>query len=142
LTVGNFQRGGSGQIVVVAIVNVYVPCNNNDKLTLGNTIKRIRQSMNDIAWCVVGNFNAVKYTYKRKGLGIEVPNSSEMVYFNEFIENRQLLHIPVVERRYTWYSLLLRVGLIECLCLIYGWLFGQDQDNTFKVDRSLIIVLW
>jgi len=54
-------------------------------------------------WCILGNFNSVRN--KKEGRGIEsgVVNGTEIVRFNEFIENSEIHDISMVGRKYTWF---------------------------------------
>jgi len=65
---GEYVYGGSDQFIPVVIINVYSPCSNSEKLTLWGDIERIVGSFQNMAWCVLGDFNAVWDPSERKGL--------------------------------------------------------------------------
>jgi len=54
-----------------------------------------------------GDFNALRYPCERKGLDSGTNYRIEMEKFNDFIEKCQLLDIPAVSKKYTWYKPLL-----------------------------------
>jgi len=47
------------QFIPVVIINVYSPCSNSEKLTLWGEIERIMVRFQNMAWCVLGDFNVV-----------------------------------------------------------------------------------
>jgi len=50
----------------------------------------------NIAWCVIGDFNVMRYSHERQGIGQARANRLEMEGFNNFIVNYQLLDLLVV----------------------------------------------
>lgn len=84
-------------------LNVYAPCDRIGKRALWNSLIDLKNSLNVDNWCVLGDFNAVRYPEERKGQGsmssIQRMESSE---FNEFIEGMELLDIPLIGRKFTW----------------------------------------
>ena len=56
-----------------------------------------------LVWCLVGNFNAIRNSTERKGLGRDGTDRTEMENFNAFIDRCQLFDIPSVGRKFTWY---------------------------------------
>jgi len=50
-------------------------------------------------WCIVGDFNAVRYPSERKDIGLEQHSKVEMERFNEFIDNCHLHDVPAMGRR-------------------------------------------
>ena len=100
---GEYLYGGSDQFIPVVIINVYSPCSNSEKHTLWGNIERIVGSFQNMAWCVLGDFNAVRDPSERKGMGAERVNRVEIEGFNAFIDRCQLYDIPIVGRVYTCY---------------------------------------
>jgi len=86
------------QVVKVGIINVYPSCLISEKMELWKDIENIKDTDNSLAWCVVGDFNAVRHHSERKGIGQERINRAELDVFNTFIDKCQLFDIPVVGR--------------------------------------------
>jgi len=84
-------------------MNVYSPYSNNEKFLLWDDIVQIKSNESCALWCVLGDFNAVRYACERKGRGNRNSNRMEMKKFNYFIEICDLFDILTVGRRYTWY---------------------------------------
>ena len=67
----------------------------------------LKDSLGGGLWCVLGDFNAVRRRRERRGVGNMSSNSSancEIREFNEFVESLELLDIPMLNRKFTWYS--------------------------------------
>jgi len=59
--------------MLLTIVNVYLPCSNNDKYLLWDKIAHIKLGETCEVWCVLGDFNMVRYANERKGIGSDRP---------------------------------------------------------------------
>ncbi|GLT48336.1 hypothetical protein SLA2020_219680 [Shorea laevis] len=81
-------------------VNVYSPCDLANKRQLweelGNFIRNWKGN-----WCVGGDFNAVKSINERKGCRTA---QAEVSDFASFIKGNNLVDLPLIGRRYTWYQ--------------------------------------
>jgi hypothetical protein len=54
-------------------------------------------------WCVIGDFNAVLYPEERRDLSAETFSNLEMRGFRSFLEDVDLIDLPILGRRFTWY---------------------------------------
>lgn len=54
--------------------------------------------------CLWGDFNAVRSTNVRKGIGTRDTQQSDIERFNCFVEDNILLELPVTGRKYMWYK--------------------------------------
>lgn len=103
LVEGEYLCGASGSQVKVAIMNIYAPCSNREKVLLWKDIENILANVLCSTKCVIGDFNSVRDVSERKGIGNGMVNNSDIARFREFIEQCALKDIPVVGRKYTWY---------------------------------------
>lgn len=103
------------------VINVYAPCNFNDKKQLWDVLKMSRNGFAGDLWCVIGYFNSVKCSSERRGVGQNL-QVSEMVKFQEFIEDMNLIDLPVLGRRFTW--------------------FKPDDSVVSRIDRFLVYDGW
>lgn len=87
----------------VIIVNVYASWNIDKRSWLWDELKNRRADSNINLWCIIGNFNCVKWQHERKGESSRVQESVESKEFNEFIEVMEVVDIPLVRRKFTWF---------------------------------------
>ncbi|XP_058750420.1 uncharacterized protein LOC131623430 [Vicia villosa] len=85
------------------IVNVYAPCSSVERRQVWRSlVERKNKSVNE-EWCVVGDFNEIVGREERFGDG-SLSISRGMSEFREFIENMDLVDIPCVGGKYTWFK--------------------------------------
>jgi hypothetical protein len=87
------------------IVNVYSKCDLSGKRSLWESLVMSRNELGRGAWCVLGDFNAVLHRNERKGVNVVAGSSSlaEMTEFGEFVADMDLVDLPVLGRRFTWF---------------------------------------
>ncbi|XP_057452614.1 uncharacterized protein LOC130744447 [Lotus japonicus] len=93
------------QTQVCAIVNVYSPCNLEEKRRLWAELVAWRHASPDTSWCVASDFHAVRCTEERKGVAVLPQGGAEMEEFNRFIDTMEVMDIPLVDRKFTWFRL-------------------------------------
>ena len=103
------------------MVNVYSPCALSAKKSLWEELTNAKLDSQELAWCVCGDFNAVRSRSERKGIG-RGDQSREMNGFNSFIESNSLLDLPLVGKLYTW--------------------FKPDGTAKSRIDRALVTEEW
>ncbi|GKV50258.1 hypothetical protein SLEP1_g56970 [Rubroshorea leprosula] len=84
----------------VFIINIYSPCQITKKRALWEELQGLiinRRGM----WCLTGDFNAVRRVEERAGCKMV---SNEMREFDAFIHNSELVYLPLIGRKYTWYN--------------------------------------
>jgi len=89
--------------VPVVIVNVYSSYNIKDKICLWEELAKLRENKACKSWCILGDFNAIRKKEERRGVCYGRSDSREISSFNNFIEGLELLDIPCLGRKYTWY---------------------------------------
>ncbi|XP_057426415.1 uncharacterized protein LOC130719827 [Lotus japonicus] len=86
------------------IINVYSPCALSGKREFWKELVGLKRSEGEGIWCVLGDFNAVRDRDERRGReNVRSLGGTEIREFNEFIESMELLDIPLVNRKFTWY---------------------------------------
>jgi hypothetical protein len=86
------------------VVNVYAKCNLVDKRRLWGEITMSKEGFGGDLWCVAGDFNAVREPTERRGVSTTAlgSRSGEMREFNDFIDELELVDLPLIGRRFTW----------------------------------------
>nr|KYP37723.1 hypothetical protein KK1_041065 [Cajanus cajan] len=72
-------------------------------------------------WCIVGDFNTVRRQDERKWV-IGEYGVRDMEEFNSFIRDMELIDIPLVGKRFTW--------------------FKSDGSMMSRLDRVLVSEIW
>lgn len=85
-------------VIDCVVINVYAP---NDRImirklweTLGNLQPKFPKP-----WCIGGDFNEVRTVAERKGC---LRRDRGMIELDEFINNLELIDVPMIRRKYTW----------------------------------------
>jgi len=86
------------------IVNVYAACSLREKIELWERLSTLKLASSVLAWCFCGDFNAIRRRGERKGTSVRENHTSEMGRFNNFIDTNTLLELPIVGKKYTWFS--------------------------------------
>jgi len=122
--------------VNIATMNVYAPCSNSEKFTLWRYIEQIKSNKNCTIWCVLRDFNSVRFECERSGIRKELTYKTKMDKFNDFIQNYELLDIPVVERKYTWYHPNgMAKSRIDRILVSEEWLQLWPDSKQFIISR-------
>ncbi|XP_020237260.1 uncharacterized protein LOC109816599 [Cajanus cajan] len=103
------------------VVNVYSPCQLVDKRRLGGEIIMSKRGFGSCLWCIVGDFNTVRRLDERKG-GIGDYGAWDMEDFNSFVRDMELIDVPLVGKRFTW--------------------FRSDGSMMSRLDRVLVSESW
>jgi hypothetical protein len=87
------------------IVNVYSKCNISGKRILWEHLVELKNNLGRGAWCILGDFNVVLNRGERIGLNDlgSVPSSIEIVELRDFVADMELVDLPLLGRRFTWY---------------------------------------
>jgi len=86
-----------------AVVNVYAACNMGEEESLWEGLTTLMSTNLNWAWCLCGDFNAVRCESERKGVSERGSQKKEIIGFNNFIESNFLVELPLVGKKYTWY---------------------------------------
>ncbi|WJX91755.1 hypothetical protein P8452_73482 [Trifolium repens] len=109
---------------VCFIVNVYSKCDIADKRRLWDMLLMSKRGFGGGAWCVIGDFNAVLSRDERRGVTqshFQSP-SLEIVEFEAFVNNMELVDLDVLGRKFTW--------------------FHSNGTTMSRIDRALVSNDW
>ena len=104
---------------VWACTGVYGLNDNGQQSTLWEELSQVRARW-PMAWCLVGDFNIIKYPSEM--LGCE-SFSPAMFAFSDFIENNSLVDLPLEGASFTWFR-------------------DSGLPSMSRIDRTLVSIDW
>jgi exonuclease III len=125
---------------VCFVVNVYSKCDINGKRRLWETLLMSKRGFGGGAWCVIGDFNAVLHTEERRGVNnstLQSP-STEIVEFEAFVNNMELVDIPVLGRKFSWvHSNGSSMSRIDRAFISEDWSLRWGNPSLWILPRSV-----
>ncbi|MCH79404.1 LINE-1 reverse transcriptase like [Trifolium medium] len=87
------------------VVNIYAKCDLPSKRRLWDNLLMSKRGFGGDKWCVAGDFNSVCSREDRRGVSQEgsVNLTTEMREFGGFIEDMELVDLPLLGRKFTWF---------------------------------------
>ncbi|KAI5398482.1 hypothetical protein KIW84_064028 [Lathyrus oleraceus] len=86
------------------LVNVYSSCFIEKKRVFWARLVEFKSKFPEGLWCVGGDFNTVRVKAERKGISNNF-NIKEAEDFEGFISSMNLVDVPMINKRFTWYNL-------------------------------------
>ncbi|KAI5439123.1 hypothetical protein KIW84_024770 [Lathyrus oleraceus] len=86
------------------LVNVYSSCFLEKKKEFWGRLVEFKSKFLEGLWCVGGDFNTVRVKAERKGIS-NTFNLKEAEDFEDFISVMDLVDVPLINKRFTWYNL-------------------------------------
>ena len=106
----------------VHLINIYSPCNLQDKRTLWENIKQMKNQNPGGYWCIVGDFNNIRTAAERVGSSQRGLDEGNIREFNDWIAELEVEEAPWVGKRFTW--------------------FRPNGSAKSKLDRFLVSLEW
>ena len=132
---GFWKRGNGAHIT---IVNIYCNGSLKEKKEMWNEVGVFRQGQLLKAWCIIGDFNSIRRQEERKSVMSDSNYSREIKGFNEFIESSELVDIPLVGRKFTWFKPNgLVKSIIDRVLVSKEWLDLWPNSQQFVLSRSI-----
>ncbi|WJX96923.1 hypothetical protein P8452_78057 [Trifolium repens] len=87
------------------MINIYAKCNLADKRRLWSDLLMTKRGFGDMIWCLTGDFNSVLDPSERRGVTVNMENNhtTEMREFSLFMEELELVDLPITGRQFTWF---------------------------------------
>ncbi|GAU51009.1 hypothetical protein TSUD_377370 [Trifolium subterraneum] len=82
------------------LANVYAPCESTGRVNLWNGLDGFLQLHRQMVGCVLGDFNTVRSQEERRSRQVS-GSSEDLTPFNLFIENNNLVDLPLSGRKFT-----------------------------------------
>ncbi|XP_058766042.1 uncharacterized protein LOC131639577 [Vicia villosa] len=113
------------------LVNVYAPCSMKERRLLWNSLVEKKRLRGKEEWCVGGDFNEVVSREERKG---EVGSrfTKGMEEFRKFIEQMDLVDIPCVGGKFTWFK-----DNDKAMSIIDRFLLSRKLIDDWKVEEEV-----
>jgi hypothetical protein len=121
----------------VNFLNVYAPCDTRRKQVLWAELKNVILAKKEERWCVLGDFNAIREESERRGANNNI-RREEVVGFDEFITDTELIDLPLHGRRFTWSrgdgSCMSR---IDRILISESWIRDWPTSKQWGLDKEL-----
>ena len=89
--------------IAVHVVNIYSPCNLQDKRVLWDKVTQLKIQNPNGYWCIIGDFNNIRISGERVGSSQRGMVDGSIRDFNSWIEELELEEAPWVGKRFTWF---------------------------------------
>lgn len=134
------KKGDSSPMI---ILNIYSLCALSDKRILWERWKGLRSTIGIGLWCLIQNFNVVHEWEETRGVkGVLISDSIKMMEFNRFIDDVNLLDIPLSSKRFTWFNSSGNVVSRIDKCLVnLEWLTLRPHSTQYVLNRSFHITI-
>ncbi|GKV26106.1 hypothetical protein SLEP1_g35459 [Rubroshorea leprosula] len=120
--------------VPVYIVNIYAPCNATGKRSLWEELQCLICNRRG-RWCLGGDFNAIRTAGERHGCR---ETTREMRDFNAFIHSAELIDLPMVGRKFTWYnSNGQQMSRLDRFLLSNEWMLNWEDVKQWGLKRTI-----
>jgi hypothetical protein len=137
------------------VVNIYSKCSLPEKRTLWNSLVKSRRAFSGDVWCVVGDFNAVLDPSERRG-GVGLSSTRydrEMLEFADFVSSMDLIDLPLLGRRFTWFQpsggamsrldrFLVTGGWLDMWGVASQWALPRDVSDHCPIVLRYLDQLW
>jgi exonuclease III len=122
------------------VINVYSKCNIRDKRRMWGDILMSKRGFGEGLWCVCGDFNSVRESQERRGIhdGGNGDHSSEMVAFDSFLNNLELVDMPLVGRSFTWFHPNgISMSRLDRILVSSAWFDVWGDPNVWVLARDV-----
>ncbi|XP_045810710.1 uncharacterized protein LOC123905117 [Trifolium pratense] len=137
---------------VLHIVNVYSPCIFSGKKKLWNNLLNLKQQNSVGEWCVEGDVNAILLPKERIGSS-SFSRQNERISFNRFVEEMKLIDVPVLGKKFSWFSadgksmsqidrFLLSDGLFSKYGISDQWIGDRDISDHCPICSIVTTKNW
>lgn len=121
----------------VCIINVYAPCDLQGKREQWDEIKHLKSSSHVGLWCILGDFNSIRYQHERMTSSQSVGSSTSITEFNSWISDMEVEEVRSVGRFFTWCRPNGSVmSKLDKFFLNDDWLSQWPDTTQFVLDRD------
>ena len=121
----------------IFIVNIYSPCDSQNKRELWESLMQLRQQIPEGMWCFLGDFNSIRHPSERQGVSHRGEEVASINDFNEWVSEMECTEIPSVGRKFTWFKPNgVSKSKIDRFLASHEWLLKWPDCTTFVLDRN------
>lgn len=100
-------------------------------------LKRRMMARNTTHCCLIGDFNCLRSQHETQGIGESSYKVGEAVEFNEFIDDIELIDIPLIGRKFTWYRPNESVrSHIDRVLVSNDWIYTWQGCSQYVIERT------
>jgi hypothetical protein len=123
----------------IFLINIYSKCDLSAKRVLWSDILSLKRNHVGGEWCILGDFNSVRSIQERRGVNLPLATpSTELVEFNGFLEELELVDLPLLGRRFTWvHSNDISMSRIDRILVSDAWLDLWPNLSLWVLDRDI-----
>jgi hypothetical protein len=99
-----------------------------------------RSGFGDTLWCVLGDFNSVTDPIEMRGVASVdgVSHALEMREFNQFMEEMELMDVPLLGRQFTWFHPNgVTMSRLDRMLLSFDWYVLWGNPKVWVLDRDV-----
>jgi hypothetical protein len=122
------------------VVNVYSKCSLIDKRNLWGDLLMSKRGFGGCSWCIVGDFNSVREMNERRGVGSNLVGgmSQKVIEFGEILEALELVDMPLIGRRFTWFHPNgTTMSRLDRVLLSHDWGIRWGNPHVWALHRDV-----
>jgi exonuclease III len=120
------------------VVNVYAKCDLAAKRRLWEALRNFKRRFGKGLWCILGDFNSVTSGEERRGASQEDAVTLDMREFVGFVESMEVVDLPILGRRFTWFHSSGRaMSRIDRVLVSEEWLEVWRQISLWVLPRDV-----
>jgi len=121
----------------ICVVNIYSPCDSQQKRILWDSLKQLRQQDPEGLWCFMRDFNSIRHHSEREGVSHRGADASNIHDFNKWIAEVELEEIPCVGKKFTWFKPNgVAKSRLDMFLVSLNWLNKWPACTSFTLDRN------
>ncbi|XP_058766091.1 uncharacterized protein LOC131639623 [Vicia villosa] len=113
---------------LIYFVNIYASCDINRRMESWKRLMEFKLKNDKGAWCIGGDFNSISSLEEKVGKSGR-SSKREMSVFNAFIEGMDLVDLPTIGGKFTWFN-----SNGQAMSRIDRFLLSEDFIEDWKVN--------
>lgn len=116
----------------INFVNVYAPCNTVSRREVWKSLIWLKNQVAGEEWCIGDDFNTVLFKEERIGKNVGRNGRDNADFFN-FVKEMELIDLPCVGGRFTWFS-----GIGCAMSRLDHFLLTDNLVYDWKLDNQMV----
>ncbi|KAK1348671.1 hypothetical protein POM88_054951 [Heracleum sosnowskyi] len=115
------------------VFNIYSPQHLHQKRKLWDQLANRVALLGHESLCFVGDFNSIRDAYERENCDYR---RIDMQFFNQFIENNNLLNIEISDSQFTWFGPAGKKSKLDRVLMNNVW-WGSGKWSLATLDKKI-----